>query len=77
MAKAPEALQIGNTTFRRPWRVPEGLRVLKKFNNSYDFKKNRKSEEYEASLIKSISATGVLGVKEKIKVGKEAMEENF
>ena len=43
MAKAPEALQIGNTTFRRPWRVPEGLRVLKKFNNSYDFKKNRKS----------------------------------
>ena len=61
MAKAaPKALQIGNTTFRRPWRVPEGLRVLKKFNNSYDFKKNRKSEEYEASLIKSISATGVL-----------------
>ena len=60
MAKAPEALQIGNTTFRRPWRIPEGLRVLKKFNSSYDFKKNRKSEEYEAALIKSISATGVL-----------------
>ena len=60
MAKAPEALQIGNTTFRRPWRIPEGLRVLKHFNNNYNFKENRKSEVYEASLIKSISATGVL-----------------
>ena len=60
MAKLPAALQIGNTTFRRPWRIPEGLRTLKIFNNEYNFKKNRKSEDYEASLIKAISNTGVL-----------------
>ena len=39
MAKAPAALQIGNTTFRRPWRIPESLRALKKFNKKYNFKK--------------------------------------
>ena len=41
-------------------------------------KKNRKSEEYEASLIKSISATGVLESQGKDKSWKgEDMEENF
>ena len=44
MAKAPTALQIGNTTFRRPWRIPESLRALKEFNKNYNFKKNRISE---------------------------------
>lgn len=67
MAKAPAALQIGNTTFRRPWRIPEGLRALKKFNKKYNFKKNRKSEDYEAALINSISNTGVLESKGKVK----------
>ena len=67
MAKAPAALQIGNTTFRRPWRIPEGLRSLKKFNEEYNFKKNRKSEDYEAALINSISDTGVLESKGKVK----------
>ena len=41
MAKAPAALQIGNTTFRRPWRIPESLRALKKFNKKYNFKKKK------------------------------------
>jgi hypothetical protein len=66
MAKAPTALQIGNTTFRRPWRIPESLRALKEFNKNYNFKKNRISENYEAALINSISNTGVLESKGKI-----------
>lgn len=60
MAIKPKALQIGNTTFRRPWRIPEGLRALKEFNKKYNFKDNRKSKEYEVALIKSISKTGIL-----------------
>jgi hypothetical protein len=40
MPKVPANLHIGNTTFRRPWRIPEGLRVLDKFNKNYDFKNN-------------------------------------
>ena len=67
MAKAPAALQIGNTTFRRPWRIPESLRALKKFNKKYNFKKKRKSDEYEGSLINFISNTGVLESKGKVK----------
>lgn len=60
MAKGSEILQIANTTFRRPWRIPEGLRVLNEFNSKYDFKNNRVSEVYESGLIKAISETGVL-----------------
>lgn len=67
MAKAPAALQIGNTTFRRPWRIPESLRALKKFNKKYNFKKKRKSDDYEGSLINFISNTGVLESKGKVK----------
>lgn len=60
MPKVPENLHIGNTTFRRPWRIPEGLRVLDKFNKNYDFIKNPETEKYESALIKAISETKVL-----------------
>ena len=76
MAKAPAARQIGNTPFRRPWRIPEGLRALKKFNKNIILK-NRKSEDYEVALINSISNTGVLESKGKLKDGKVVTEENF
>jgi hypothetical protein len=77
MAKAIAALQIGNTTFRRPWRIPEGLRSLKIFNSKYDFKKNRKSEDYESSLIKFISSTGVLETHGKVDGWKGAHGRKF
>ena len=60
MPKVPANLHIGNTTFRRPWRIPEGLRVLDKFNKNYDFKNNPETEKYESELIKAISETKVL-----------------
>ena len=60
MPKSPVSLQIGNTTFRRPWRIPEGLRVLEKFNSEYNFKEDRESGKYESQLIGAISETGVL-----------------
>jgi hypothetical protein len=60
MPKIPTNLHIGNTTFRRPWRIPEGLRVLDKFNKNYDFKNNPETEKYESELIKAISETKVL-----------------
>jgi hypothetical protein len=60
MPKVPANLHIGNTTFRRPWRIPEGLRVLDNFNKNYDFSKNPDTEKYESALIKAISETKVL-----------------
>jgi len=77
MAKAIAALQIGNTTFRRPWRIPEGLRSLKIFNSKYDFKKKKKSEDYESSLIKFISNTGVLETHGKVDGWKGAHGRKF
>ena len=60
MPKIPANLHVGNTTFRRPWRIPEGLRVLYNFNKNYDFKNNPETEKYESELIKAISETKVL-----------------
>lgn len=52
MAKTPQNTHLGNTTFRRPWRIPEGLRALRDLQNLYSFKKNKKSEDFEKALEK-------------------------
>tara|TARA_Y100001970_G_scaffold45357_1_gene56897 strand:- start:415 stop:2205 length:1791 start_codon:yes stop_codon:yes gene_type:complete len=60
MPKIPSFISVGNTTFRRPWRVPEGLRVLEKLLSNYDFKTNRKSSQFETELTNNLSKSGVL-----------------
>ena len=60
MPKIPSFISIGNTTFRRPWRVPEGLRILEKLLSNYDFKTNRKSSQFETELTNNLSKSGVL-----------------
>ena len=54
MAKTPVNTFIGNTTFRRPWRIPEGLRALNFISNSYPFNTKRKSSEFERTLEKEL-----------------------
>ena len=54
MAKTPVNVHIGNTTFRRPWRIPEGLRALNFISNTYPFSTKRKSSEFEKTLEKEL-----------------------
>ena len=58
MPKIPDTTSIGNTTFRRPWRVPAGLRVLEELISTYPFK-NKTSSEFEKELDKKLIETGV------------------
>ena len=49
MPKVPENVGIGNTTFRRPWRIPIGLRVLEELIQAYPFNK-KTSDNFEKDL---------------------------
>ena len=44
MPKTPDTTSIGNTTFRRPWRVPAGLRILEELLSTYSFKNKKTSK---------------------------------
>lgn len=60
MAKTPLNAHIGNTTFRRPWRIPEGLRALNYVQSTYSFKDNRKTSSFEKKLEEELVLRGVI-----------------
>ena len=59
MAKIPSSVSIGNTTFRRPWRIPEGLKVLESFVKDYPFEENT-SSKFEKDLHQKLIDEGVV-----------------
>ena len=59
MAKIPSSVSIGNTTFRRPWRIPEGLKVLETFVKDYPFEENT-SSKFEKDLHQKLIDEGVV-----------------
>ena len=61
MPKVPENVGIGNTTFRRPWRIPIGLRVLES-NQAYPFNK-KTSDNFEKDLNEKLIKNGVVNLK--------------
>ncbi len=64
MAKIPSSVSIGNTTFRRPWRIPEGLKILETFVKNYPFEKNT-SSEFEKDLHQKLIDEGVVDSEKK------------
>ena len=59
MPKVPENVGIGNTTFRRPWRIPIGLRVLEELIQAYPFNK-KTSDNFEKDLNEKLIKNGVV-----------------